>query len=115
MKDAILATAAGIVLLVALAAIGFAGNAFGFWQWSYFAPKIVGVQNQVFHQSQQYTDGMVNQLEQYREAYDSGTDEQKAATCSVVRSQYASYPRSAAQQLTPVLSSFLNTCMEGSK
>ena len=57
----------GTVILCGILLI--AGTFGGFWAYAYFQPKYVAVQNNTFHQSQQYQDGMRNQLSVYRLAY----------------------------------------------
>jgi hypothetical protein len=88
MKD-ILGGLAGIALVVLLV-IGAAWGSFALY--ATFAPKYTAVNNAVFHQSQQYTDGMAQRLEQYQMAYNQATTQAaKDAIASMVQHDFASY------------------------
>jgi len=65
---------------------------FGSWYlWAYFAPKTAAVQNEVFHQSQQYNDGMVRDLENLRMEYLRADETGKALLKSTILHRFAGY------------------------
>ena|ERR1700693_5941552 len=100
----------GILIAVVLFAglLGFLGNLMGFWQYSFFLPRITAVQNQTFHQSQQYTEGKLNALRSYETQYNTATTQEgKDAIKAMVRDEFGSYDN---RNLVghPDLESFLN-------
>jgi hypothetical protein len=56
MKEGIFGFIAVIGVLIGLSFLSYAG-------YSYFAPRYTAVDNKVFHESAQYNDGMVRDLE----------------------------------------------------
>lgn len=60
--------------------------------YAYFSPRYTQVDNTVFHASQQYNDGMLNQLREYESQYDGAdTAQKRESVCAIIRQQYASY------------------------
>lgn len=102
MKDISVGFAAFVLGALVLAGLGYASYA----SYAYYAPRYRAVDNAVFHNSQQYTDGMVQQLEQYQEQYAGGNQAQKDAIRSIVREQYAVFPE---DRLNPDLRNFLES------
>lgn len=96
----------GLGGLMAVLALGFGLNYYGFATWAFFAPREAQVQSNVFHQSQQYQDAQSVNLGQYRISYaECGNDACRDAIRSVVQEQYANYPE---DKLTPDLRDFLD-------
>jgi len=93
----------GLIALFALAWI-VQGNAFFMYQ--FFAPKVAAVQSQVFHESQQYNDGMVRDLENLRMEYLHGNQAQQDALRATILHRFAGYDESS---LTPELRSFYDS------
>ncbi len=88
------------------------GMMFGaYYGYSYFRPKYVAVDNKVFHESQQYNDGMVRDLENLRMAYLRGSPEQKDALRATILHRFAVYPQ---ERMTPELQLFYNQLRNGS-
>lgn len=102
----------GIVLLgligfaVLVTGITVGGNALGFWQYSFYAPKYTAVQNQVFHESQQYNDGMLRDLENIKREYQAADANGKAALKATAIHRFEIYPRN---RLTPDLQNFYDS------
>jgi len=75
-------------LLLAIFGISYAG----YQMHAFYAPRYAAVDNQVFHESAQYNDGMIRDLEnlemQYRDADDAG----KAALKATVLHRFSVYP-----------------------
>jgi hypothetical protein len=95
--------ALAILGLVGILALGwiFTGNDFFLYQ--YFAPRVVGVQSKVFHESQQYNDGMIRDLENLRMSYLAGTPAERAVLKGTILHRFAGYDE---ERLTPELRSF---------
>jgi len=65
---------------------------FGFKMYEYFTPKYTAVDNKVFHESQQYNDGMVRDLQNLKMQYDSATPSAKDALRSTIIHRFSIYP-----------------------
>ncbi len=111
-NNALKEVAAAISFIIAVAVLILGFGYLSFRIYSFYAPKYVGVQNKVFHQSQIYTDGAVNQLEQYQIEYAGASAAKRAAIRSVVQEQFASFP---AGRLNPNLRHFLNSMLGGTQ
>ncbi len=96
----------GVLALIALVIVGFVLNAAGFINYSFFAPKYTAVQNKVFHESQQYNDGMLRDLENIKREYQHATPEGKAALKATALHRFEIYPR---DRLTPDLANFYDS------
>lgn len=104
MKDFFGSLVGVVIVIVVLAALGLGI----YW---FTAPRYMHIQNQVFHESQQYNDGMNTELEHYRESYAlARTPAEKASIRSIVVEEYASYPES---KLNPDLVPFLEQMRSG--
>jgi hypothetical protein len=101
---------AGIASIIALLALVFGLGYYGLQSYGFFAPRYTAIDNKVFHESQQYTDGKQGDLEQYEEDYNAtgATQKQKDMIRSMVRHDFAAYNG----PLTPELQDFL-TQMRG--
>lgn len=83
----------GVVLMVMF--LSTIGGFYQFAMFSYFAPKVTAVQNQVFHESQQYNDGMASDLGDLMLQYKGAkTQEQKDAIRAVILQRYGRYDKS---------------------
>jgi hypothetical protein len=98
----------GIVVLVLLGITGlvFFTNGLGLVSYSFFAPRVTAVDNKVFHESQQYNDGMLRDLENLKLAYLQATPEQKAALKGTIIHRFEIYPR---DRMTPDLQNFYDS------
>ena len=105
--DTLKSISIGILILALVVGLGWLLKLNGFMSYQFFAPKVVAVQNQVFHESQAYTDGMANDMAdlrlQYLMAKDAGS---KDAIRAVILQRFASYPK---DRLSPELRDFYNT------
>lgn len=87
--------ASGVVGVIVLAALGIFGLAYGSYElYAFFAPKYTAVDNKVFHESQQYNDGMIRDLENIKREYQQATPEGKQALKATVIHRFEIYPRS---------------------
>ena len=95
------------MLLVLLLAIGFGLNYAGFLNYQFFTPKYVGVQNQVFHESAQYIDGMNNDLADLQVQYiNCKTDVCHDSIKAIIHQRFASFP---GDKFTPSNFAFYNS------
>jgi hypothetical protein len=81
---------AGLVMIVAgifgLTFLGYEANKF-------FAPRYAAIDNSVFHESAQYNDGMVRDLENLETQYRQTRDEnEKAALKATIIHRFSIYP-----------------------
>jgi hypothetical protein len=81
-----------LLAAIAIVLLGVGLEFIGFNVWAYFAPRRVAVENQVFHESQAYNDGMVRDLENLKMQYQQANDAQKLALKDVVLHRFAVYP-----------------------
>jgi hypothetical protein len=95
-----------VLALITLVALGFGLNYAGYWQYSFFAPRMTAVDNKVFHESQQYNDGMLRDLENIKREYQSATPEGKQALRATALHRFEIYPR---ERLTPDLQNFYDS------
>lgn len=101
---------AGIGALGLFLALIFGLNLFGLAQYSFFAPKVRAVENQVFKESEQYNDGMVRDLENLQMEYIKANDTQKAALKDIILHRFAVYDEN---RLPGNLRSFYNDLRSG--
>jgi hypothetical protein len=78
--------------LVLFLAFIFAMNLFGLAQYSFFAPKVRAVENQVFKESEQYNDGMIRDLENLQLAYIQADAAGKASLKAITLHRFSVYP-----------------------
>jgi hypothetical protein len=76
---------------------------FGYGLSYFFAPKYAAIDNKVFHESAQYNDGMVRDLENLRMQYIKADDVEKAALKETILHRMSVYPT---HKLSPELQSF---------
>jgi len=79
--------------LAGFAALAFYFGGLGIATKATFAPASVAIDNRVFHESQQYNDGMSRDLDELRMAYVDAhaTAEAKAAIRATILHRFASY------------------------
>jgi hypothetical protein len=94
---------AGIGILVAVVIVISVLNATVFANYAFFAPKAAKVQAQVFHNSQQYNEGMVRDLENIQHEYIHSTPEEKRALRALAIHRFEVYP---IDQMPPDLQNF---------
>jgi hypothetical protein len=103
MKVVVASILGAVVVLLAFAALAFYGSGVSLALRHTFEPANVAVDNEVFHESQQYNDGMVRDLENLKMQYDEGTPNQKLMLRSTILHRFAGYP---VNRLTPELRAF---------
>ena len=73
--------------------------------WRFYAPANVAIENQTFHQSQAYNDGMAQELDELRTQYNNATtDDERYTIEASIRQQFAGYDDT---KLPPYLRDFL--------
>jgi len=92
-----------MALCIGLTFVGFEVN-------SYFKPKYTALDTRVFKESQQYSDGMVRDLENLQVQYLNADPEAKQALRAIVLHRFAVYPE---DRLTPSLANFYNQLKAG--
>ena len=105
-KD-IVSTVAGIIV-VCVVIFGF--SYFVFNMTSFFKPKYVALDNQVFKESQQYNDGMVRDLQNLQMEYINGDQGKKDSIRAIVLHRFSVYPE---DKLSPDLRNFYNSLKAG--
>ena len=100
----------GVGALVLFLAFIFGMNLFGLAQYSFFAPKVRAVENQVFKESEQYNDGMIRDLENLQMAYIQADAEQKQALRAITLHRFSVYPE---DKMPPNLRNFYNQLRSG--
>lgn len=92
-----------VVLMVGIVVVAISAGEF-VWR-VIMLPANVALGNRVFHESQQYTDGMANDLAQFRMDYAQATTEgAKDVIRATIRQRFGAYP---ADKLSPELATFL--------
>jgi hypothetical protein len=87
------------------------GISFGSYEmYKFFAPKYRAVDNQVYHESEQYNEGMIRDLEELQMQYVQANDTQKAALKSIILHRFEVYPT---DKLPPNLFAFYNDLRSG--
>ena len=94
----------GFVVLV------FGIGALSYGLYAYFAPKYAAVDNQVFHESQAYNDGMVRDLENLQMEYVNSDADKKQSIRAIVLHRFSVYPE---DKLPPNLRNFYNQLKSG--
>jgi len=77
--------------IIAVLALIFLLNLFGFMNFQFFAPKVEAVRRATYEQSQAYNEGMVRDLENLKMEYESADDMHKAGLRSVIMHRFSSY------------------------
>ena len=94
---------AGLGVLVLMVAISLILNAVGFANWAFYAPRVAQVQTNVFHNSQQYNEGMIRDLENIEQEYQHSTTEEKRTLRALAIHRFEVYP---IDQMPPDLQNF---------
>lgn len=105
-KDAMAFTMA---IALGIAAI-FGVSYLGYESYKFFAPKYRAVDNQVYHESEQYNEGMVRDLENLQLEYINATPEGKQSLRAIVLHRFSVYPE---DRLPPNLRNFYNDLRSG--
>ena len=94
----------GVLLSIVLVVAIFFGLAYmNYAGYAFFAPKYTAVDNKVFHESQQYNDGMQRDLENLRMQYLTGDASTKAVLRPTIIHRFSIYDKS---RLSPDLAEF---------
>ena len=78
--------------VLALLSILFGLSLFSFSMYSYFAPKYRAVDSKVYHESEQYNEGMVRDLSELQRQYVTSDEAGKAALRPIIRHRFEVYP-----------------------
>ena len=106
LKD-ILGMLGALVLGLALV---FGLSYFVYQSTSFFKPKYVALDNQVFKESQQYNDGMIRDLQNLQMEYINGDQGKKDSIRAIVLHRFSVYPD---DKLSPDLRNFYNSLKAG--
>ena len=87
MKD-VFASIGAIILAFAFFAFI---SLFGYWSYSYFAPRYEQVRYNTFKESQSYNDAMLRDLQNIRMEYIKANDEQKTALRTIAIHRFEVY------------------------
>jgi hypothetical protein len=96
--------------LVSILLLGFVLNVFGLFSYSFFAPKYRAVENQVYHESEQYNEGMVRDLENLQLAYIQADNTGKQSLKAITLHRFSVYPE---DKMPPNLRNFYNDLRSG--
>lgn len=84
-----------LLVLIAIFAIGFGGQALNLWQFQFWAPKYENARRQVFEQTRSYNSGMLQELQAYQIEYVKAKAHKDQAVmdviASTVRHRYADF------------------------
>lgn len=78
--------------VLALLSILFGLSLFTFGMYSYFTPKYRAVESKVYHESEQYNEGMVRDLTELQRQYVTSDEAGKAALRPIIRHRFEVYP-----------------------
>ena len=91
-------------------ALVFGLGYFVYQSTSFFKPKYVELDNQVFKESQQYNDGMIRDLQNLQMEYINGDQGKKDSIRAIVLHRFSVYPE---DKLSPDLRNFYNSLKAG--
>ena len=91
-------------------ALVFGLGYFVYQSTSFFKPKYVALDNQVFKESQQYNDGMIRDLQNLQMEYINGDQGKKDSIRAIVLHRFSVYPE---DKLSPDLRNFYNSLKAG--
>ena len=91
-------------------ALVFGLGYFVYQSTSFFKPKYVALDNQVFKESQQYNDGMIRDLQNLQMEYITGDQGKKDSIRAIVLHRFSVYPD---DKLSPDLRNFYNSLKAG--
>jgi hypothetical protein len=107
MIKGIFATIGGLVAIILL---GFVLNFMNLVSFSFFAPKYRAVENQVYHESEQYNEGMVRDLENLQLAYIQADATGRQSLKAITLHRFAVYPE---EKMPANLRNFYNDLRSG--
>ena len=84
-------------------AIVFGIGLLSFSMYAFFTPRYAAVDNAVFHESQQYNDGMIRDLEELQLEYINADAVKKQSIRAIVLHRFSVYP---VEKMPPNLRSF---------
>jgi hypothetical protein len=88
-------TAFGVGVVVVAVFVSIFALAFGSYElYAYFAPKYRAVDNRIFHESEQYNEGMLRDLAELQRQYVTADPAGKAALRPIIRHRFEVYPES---------------------
>jgi len=76
---------------VALLAVGFGLDYLGYAEYGFFAPRYRAVDSKVFHESEQYNEGMQNDFDSLMLQYKTADTDGKAALKPIILHRFAKY------------------------
>jgi len=93
-----------ILGLIAAFGITIGLTFFGYETYQFLAPRYMAIDNKVFHESAQYNDGMLRDLENLEMEYKAAkSDEARQALKATAIHRFSIYPK---ERMTPELRSF---------
>ena len=105
--EAVFASVFGIIAFILV----IAGCSYlGWLSYDYFAPKYMATDNKVFHESQQYNDGMVRDLENLQMEYMNADADHKQALRAIILHRFSVYPE---EKMPANLRNFYNQLRSG--
>ena len=87
---AIFSSIGGMAVAIALVTIILYGS---FEAYKFFKPRYMAVDNQAFLESQQYNDGMLRDLENWKMEYVNGDEVKKDSIRAIVLHRFSVYPK----------------------
>lgn len=96
--------------LIAVFALGFVLNAMNLVTFGFFAPKYRAVENQVYHESEQYNEGMIRDLENLQLAYMQADATGKQSLKAITLHRFSVYPE---DKMPPNLRNFYEDLRSG--
>lgn len=83
----------GIAILIFCSIVGivFAGNLFGLWSYSFFAPKYENVRRNVFENTQSYVEGKRQSLTNYYDEFRSAEPTEKKAIRKLMMQEFSNF------------------------
>lgn len=83
----------GLMMLVGFIGVATGLSFAGYESYRYFAPRYTAVDSAVFHESIQYNEGMVRELEKLQLDYMGATPDQKQTLKAVIFHKFSVYPQ----------------------
>jgi hypothetical protein len=101
----------GVVGALVLGALLIFGISFGGYEmYKFFAPKYRAVDNQVYHESEQYNEGMIRDLENLQLEYTRADEAGKQSLRAIVLHRFSVYP---VDKMPPNLRNFYEQLKSG--
>ena len=96
--------------IAVIVAIIFGISFLSYSLYAFFAPKYVEVDNKVFHESQQYNDGMIRDLENLQLEYINADSAKKDSIRAITLHRFSVYPE---DKMPPNLRNFYEQLKAG--